>query len=998
MIMEYGNEDQVDWSDGSPEPARAIGNAFQPVDQDAQPSTASLPANITFELESPEHPEHWNLPFGDAVHDDSSNSSRLPRSGVTRSQRARIGVHLNRRQPTKEDWSHFSMYQASQKTYEAVFLKSFLNHALQSDHIQACFDNRPDDLENLERYLQSVMTNVNQIITKSVWNSHSRMVNMLANDEKENAYFWDYRRFNKKAISNFSPDNPVLVVHKLEQSWHQVDLNPPMVRYTTKDYPIGKYASPIEELDEVAEKLFKPRNLDENLSAGRAVKPPAKKNPNSGQRAATHREERLEIPRNNWLSKFSVPSKGNTEVINKPQAPLDLHPIPNTGQSRRVVDRVGERKGRHIASIYENAHDESSIPESARDNHSIVSQERSASISENNIISIRELARLGVFPQKVVRKPRLTIDVVVEQAVAQGIVEPPTAEVRRIVQKAAQIEYFERAKLALSQRANSNARLNLTEASSTIPEKRRESEWQANGESQSEDSEPDMIPCRKKRKMAADSESTSGSKTLEQHQHLPPTAYFERKSLNEQFAWLCTASHAMGYYYNAGDRKHCLGCNTNLKFLPRARRMDFYLPSRTYYHQSVPGKIWTPGESNKEKKSADNFHNAIAKTAFWAARYSGANEEEARKAAIEAVEEHLRPKPKSKPKPKPVEKQKPLTRPNPQAAVEGPHPSGSKTLEPSQQLPEGAYWEAAKEGEPHAWLCQVNHAFGRYYLAGNKMCCPGCGSSKSGLGKHREMDFYLPPNTYSYQDAPGLTNWKPRRPYNFKKGTGKRLHQQQTHNQLCSTKYWEAIDGGQGHEDAMASALDQTFNDVLASLEVDRAKQGSRPKKLQRSGGRMRAPETPSIMHSTSMTEEAAGDNAEAVEINEGSISPAGSHSAGGAEKSFGKVSGSSVDGVHGKEDVRSFDPQTIDAVVISSDDDSLIIIHLAFIRFPTRAGKRSRAEIREACLSDARSRSLSNWGPSSFESVPIRKFAPGICAVVSARCLLCLSILIIDL
>jgi hypothetical protein len=60
------------------------------------------------------------------------SSSKL---GLSRSQRARIGVHSNRRQPTKEDYTDYVLHQANQKVYEASFLKLFVNHALHPDQI-----------------------------------------------------------------------------------------------------------------------------------------------------------------------------------------------------------------------------------------------------------------------------------------------------------------------------------------------------------------------------------------------------------------------------------------------------------------------------------------------------------------------------------------------------------------------------------------------------------------------------------------------------------------------------------------------------------------------------------------------------------------------------------------------------------------------------------------------------------------------------------------------
>jgi len=96
---------------------------------------------------------------------------------------------------------------------------------------------------SVKRYLKKVSNNVNQIVTKMVWNAHSRTVNLLANDGKEGVYFWDHHKFDNKAFSDFSPDNTDSLVHQLQESWHRAWDPPQMVRYTTKDYPIGKHCS-----------------------------------------------------------------------------------------------------------------------------------------------------------------------------------------------------------------------------------------------------------------------------------------------------------------------------------------------------------------------------------------------------------------------------------------------------------------------------------------------------------------------------------------------------------------------------------------------------------------------------------------------------------------------------------------------------------------------------------------------------------------------------------
>ena len=192
----------------------------------------------------------------------------------------------------------------------------------------------------------------------------------------------------------------------------------------------------------------------------------------------------------------------------------------------------------------------------------------------------------------------------------------------------------------------------------------------------------------------------SGSKTLELHQNLPPNAYFEPSSASEEPAWRCGIKHPMGHYYNAGDRKACAGCFTALSHNPNARIMDFYLPRRTYFYQPAPGMIWKPSKCFlKERRCKNLSHNSIAKEAFWEANRGGATDEEALKAAIEAIETHLRPKPPpvkvNPPSPTPSDPSSPPLPPLPLP----PHPSGSKTMEHGQSLPESAYLSAKEENE-----------------------------------------------------------------------------------------------------------------------------------------------------------------------------------------------------------------------------------------------------------------------------------------------------------
>jgi hypothetical protein len=295
----------------------------------------------------------------------------------------------------------------------------------------------------------------------------------------------------------------------------------------------------------------------------------------------------------------------------------------------------------------------------------------------------------------------------------------------------------------------------------------------------------------------------SGSKALEPHQQLPPGAYFQPTSIDEKPVWRCGVKHAMGHYYNAGDRKSCRGCNTSLSDNTYIVEMDFYMPPRSFHHQPAPGMKWRPNKSSAgQRKSGNPCHNGVAKDAYWAAINAGATEDESRQMGVNAVVEFLKPKPPPKaPTPEPT--------PEPEPDL-GPHPSGFTTMEHGQELPECAYGKKQDRHEEFAWRCDVNHALGRYYLAGDKKSCPGCGSNKGGLGKHAVMDFFMPPGVMVRQEAPHLVNWKPRKYKARASKSTKAKTAAQTHNQICAEKYFQAIYKGLEDEEALRFAVEAT--------------------------------------------------------------------------------------------------------------------------------------------------------------------------------------------
>jgi hypothetical protein len=360
-----------------------------------------------------------------------------------------------------------------------------------------------------------------------------------------------------------------------------------------------------------------------------------------------------------------------------------------------------------------------------------------------------------------------------------------------------------------------------------------------------QNSRPKLSPARiSVVEMVAQPPHPSGSKTLEPHQSLPPNAYFEKANNDEDLAWRCGTNHCLGYYYNAGDRKACKGCNTNRKFNLKTQIMDFYLPPGTYSYQPAPDVVWTPPNKYnvKPRKSKQPVsHNSLAGEVFREAVLSGATTDEARQKAVEHVKEYLRPKPKREPEPEPEPE------PTPEPVDLGPHPSGSTTMEHGQDIPEDHYFEKRDRHEEFAWRCDGSHALGRYYMSGERKTCVGCGRHKSQAGTTCvEMDFYLPWGTFCFQEAGDLMDWRPRRPYNVSKSKGlhndpQRKKQIASHNQRCALRYWEAVDEeGMSHEEALDTAIKETIAYLgsksgragAASKEPKPQKKSTRTKKV----------------------------------------------------------------------------------------------------------------------------------------------------------------------
>lgn len=601
-----------------------------------------------------------------------------------------------------------------------------------------------------------------------------------------------------------------------------------MVRYTTKNYPIGYHDSPLEEIDEVLETLFNDEAFGNTLLTGRVVKyPRVKKGKGQGLPVASSRKPANSAHHDNWLTSLLQPEVFS---MNTP-APLYPHAITPSAVQPQLVGLKQPQEG-------------------------LVNQATTRTWSQRLLEDHRR--RLPPNPPQMLERAVPGIRAVLAEAVSKGY-RPVDPNLEELV---IEIENQEQAASAEAQHSQQVPVVRESEETRSEPirQRKRELDYSAPIRMLNRPIEPSKkkrkvettvaVPaaaassarrplqgvstCRKTSqsalkniipetdKLRAQAEprvppasSTlvslhpSGSKTLEPHQELPPDAYFKPKSTSEQPVWRCGIKHAMGHYYNAGDRKNCPGCFTALTDNMNAKFMDFYLPSRTHYHQPNPTSRWRPSKPfqsifKRDRRCKSLSHNSIAKEAYWAAIDNGADDLLAFSTATNAVTQHLAPKCKKEPTPPPT--------PEPEPDL-GPHPSGSVTMEHGQDLPLCATFAPHERHEEPAWRCDVNHALGRYYLAGDRRSCPGCGSNKGGAAKQKTMDFFMPLGAFVRQEVDEL-KWKPRKPYKMGERKNKKIANEKsvfyTHNQTAGRLYWEALGRGLQHDDAIKFAIGET--------------------------------------------------------------------------------------------------------------------------------------------------------------------------------------------
>ncbi|KAJ4349729.1 uncharacterized protein N0V89_008347 [Didymosphaeria variabile] len=911
-------EDAVDWSDSPIESSPLLAANHHGLQMAFEEPEPRFQGDYTFAIVDQ---EHINIPTGESFPPYMNGDGRLKPAN---SRVSKMGINLNRRKPTWEDYTNFVLYQGSQKVYEATFLENFVAHALHPNQLEACLSTGHNTGQNVHQYLRSVSDNVNKLATRMIQNTHSRIISFLANDDRETITFWDFEQFNERSFADFLPGNTFPVVDLMSRSWHRAFSHPSMVRYSATQYQFGADASPFEELDDVTgqSSLFRVRSAP-YVAHEQNVRPPRTKKPKTCHLPGALPRKGTGVPRNNWLQGF-----GDYGLTGSPAVPGDhgnFQESPLSGLSARgdsgapatqtswsgAIDNVDELcttagGNMHVGDDTEtnsvcSFHSQTKTPNRleglvAAYGPDVLLQESGLSplpeITQSDaagtVDPLWRMALIEDHKQRLAEKrPRtqqqretpLKFDDYIERAIEQGdlrrlapglrriadFVDPPTLDSELIQAPAslhnARLEdppeglgsdnddpqaelvlHQERKKTKSTNKSTRSKRPNNDTSASGSNKRRKSPQYAKSNLPKTAQAAFERNPSTtfSSSSHPAHADACHGtSKTLENHQRLPPDAYFEKVSEQDQYAWRCSIKHPMGYYYNAGDRKNCPGCFTALSENPKRKVMDFYLPSRSHFFQPAPGIIWKPGRpQGKPRRSKHLSHNSIAKDAYWDAINTGATTDEALKKGIIAVEAYLRGKEEKRAK-------KVLTpEPTPEPVDLGPHSSDSKTMEHGQELPLGAYWKKQFRCDELAWRCDINHALGRYYLAGDVRSCPGCGSCRSGPGKHPEMDFYLPAGSIARQEAPDLVKWKPRPPYRLAKKS-KKARQVVSHNQFCSKKYWELIDEGREHvegganEEALALAVKATDAHIdakLAATQVELEKsesskeQGSKPK------------------------------------------------------------------------------------------------------------------------------------------------------------------------
>jgi hypothetical protein len=321
----------------------------------------------------------------------------------SRVQRAGISVHLNQRLPSKEDYVNYVLYQANQKAYEATFLNTFIAHALHPDRIAQCSEDPTGSIPTVVEYMESVIHEVDSITRRMIWNAHCRTVHLLAKDGKDGAPFLDINAFDTKPFSDYGPSNLFPAAKRMDASWHLTSPSPLMVQYSTKEYELGCQASPLEEIDDFNNTVFRRINIGGVLPTGRAVKLST-----SGKRegqsipGAAVREDRANPPCGSWLPFAPLDSASGSHV----SQPIADTPVSIIHQAD--LDGARQEYGASISPAY--AHDRLSYSSPTHPEISFGHCDVETSNSDNAMQSIEYTEKVNPWRMRLVNdhKRRLT--------------------------------------------------------------------------------------------------------------------------------------------------------------------------------------------------------------------------------------------------------------------------------------------------------------------------------------------------------------------------------------------------------------------------------------------------------------------------------------------------------------------------------------------------------------------------------------------------------------
>lgn len=568
-------------------------------------------------------------------------------------------------------------------------LKKFAAHALHPDRVAECLEASSNGTGGITPYLRSVSQNIRNLADKMIWNAHCRVVNLLANDGTDGVPFLDLQQVGRGMFSDFCPDNLVPVANRMNESWYRAYPKPPMVRMSTKQYPIGCHSSPLEEIDDTAGKVFNNHVFTSTLPTGRATEALSKKKGKGrGLPGTAVRDDVPGSMRGQWLSfpstsEMSYPPNPREPVAsNRPHVAANTHEhhVDNKGENRyapQTLQDLGDMQ------IFEGSDYMLSQPPVLSNNgtearstrlEDLVDQYGAAALDSDRgagVASVRGDDIVAEVPSwrttllnnhkrrlnlpQTFRRALPGIKQVIQQAVDMGfrctdqnlqhkimIIEakeqlysPPhsssvgSAEPVQHNTELSQPSSFVRPRLDAvyvvpRRELPGDAPRKRQKTVASHPKVNRETskknkKVKTSSSTQSTASTPSVLQVG-----VASTDSSvprlSGSATLESHQVLPPDAYFEPQSQDERPAWRCGIKHAMGYYYNAGNRTSCPGCFTNIKDNVSRKIMDFYLPLSSFSFQPAPGIIWRPSKQrDKARRSKTLSHNSIAKEAYWPA-------------------------------------------------------------------------------------------------------------------------------------------------------------------------------------------------------------------------------------------------------------------------------------------------------------------------------------------------------------------------------------------